>query len=357
MGNAGEEVAELLWRAARHVKVAVLAHRNADPDALASALLARRALVKLGAEPVILLPEGLSRASKQVLRAAGLEDLPLARYEGGPGSTPLVEAVVVVDASNSTQLGDLAGLARAKPLYLVDHHSPGDLASHAEASVVDQASPSATQLVALALEYMGVCPEAREATVGLAGIVYDTRRYSIADAGSFRASAYLISCGGDYEKALKALQAGRDQGSGLDYAERVARLKAAQRMVTSRICEELIVAVTRVGAYESSAARALVDLGADVAAVIGGKGAELRVTLRLSRRALDAGLRADELASYIAGKYGGRGGGHAAAGMAHVPAPRGGPEELAEAIAKSLPGKAARICVERRSKALGGGQG
>ncbi|MEB2836725.1 MAG: DHH family phosphoesterase [Desulfurococcales archaeon] len=357
MRGAGEEVAELLRRAARRVRVAVLTHRNADPDAIASALLARRALMELGAEPVIMLPEGLSRASKQVLRAAGLEGIPQTRYEEGPEAVPRVEAVVVVDSSNTTQLGGLAVLAITRPLFLIDHHSPGDLAPHAEDAVLDEASPSATQLVALALEYMGVCPEAREATVGLAGIIYDTRRYSIADAGSFKASAYLISCGGDYERALKALQGGRDQGSGLDYAERVARLKAAQRMVTSRICEELIVAVTRVGAYESSAARALVDLGADVAVVVGGKGAELRVTLRLSRRALETGLRADELASYIAGKHGGRGGGHAAAGMAHVPAPRGGAEDLVEAIARSLPGKAARICVERRSKALGGGQG
>jgi len=346
--EVGRRGAELLSEAASWGVVWVASHRNADPDALASSILAVRGLLALGARACIALPEGLSRASKAIIEETGAAP-PLCSEPGR------ARALVVVDSSNSSQLGGLGGLAGGVPTYLVDHHSPGDLAEVSRKAVIEPWASSTTQLLVAGLDGLGVKPEPVEATIGLAGIVYDTRRFSIADPCAFKASARLIEWGGDYQLALRILQARREPGEGMEYAERIARIKAAQRMVASRICGDIIIAVTRVSAFEASAARALLELGADIAVVVGGKGGELRATLRLSKRALDAGLRADELASYIASKLGGKGGGHAAAGMAHIPAPPGGAEEAVESIARSLPGKAARICLERRGS--GGGRG
>jgi nanoRNase/pAp phosphatase (c-di-AMP/oligoRNAs hydrolase) len=350
VAETGKRVAELLREAASLGSVIIVCHRNADPDALASSLLALKGLQALRARACIALPEGLSRASKNLVGELGVE-LPACGEASDAG------AILVVDSSNSTQLGDLREFLGKAPLYLIDHHSPGDLAGIARKAVIEPWASSTTQLLVAGLDALEIKLEPLEATIGLAGIIYDTRRFSIADPCAFRASARLIEWGGDYQLAVRILQARREPGEGMEYAERIARIKAAQRMIVSRICNDIIIAVTRVSAFEASAARALLDLGADVAVVVGGKGGELRATLRLSRRALDAGLRADELASYIASKLGGKGGGHAAAGMAHIPEPPQGVEKVVEAIAKSLPGKAARICLERRGSGSGREEG
>jgi len=335
----------LLLRAAEEGPLSVVTHRNADPDAVAAAYLAWKALEALGSSGCIFLPEGLSKASKRVLAATGVT---LKECHGLDYS----RAIIVVDSSNSTQLGEASTLVGREgvSLYLIDHHSPGDLAGIAKYSVLDPSASSTTQIIALALDVLGVRLTPEEATLALSGIVYDTRRFLIGDQYAFKAASLLVSWGGDYDRVMEILQSKREGGEQLDYSERIARLKAAQRIVIGRACNDIIIVVTRVSAFESSAARGLIDLGADIAVVVGGKGGELRVSLRLSRRALKAGLRGSELASYIAEKFGGKGGGHEAAAMAHIRAPNGGVDELVSILARSLPGKVARICVERRSK-------
>ncbi len=342
----GETVAKVLEVAASHGRVLVTTHRNADPDAVAAAVVARSFLHALGASVCIALPEGLSRAAKQALAASG------ARLEEcGPDWEP--RAILVVDASNTTQLGSLAEYARTRPLYIIDHHAPGDLALMAREGFI-ASGVSATQHVVNAGPVLGLRLTREEATLALAGIIYDSKRFQIADACAFAASAYLIEMGGDYTIALESLTAQRDKRLSMDYSERIARLKAAQRMHFARVCKEIIVAVTHVGAFEASAARAILELGADVAVVVGGGSGSLRASIRLSKRALEAGLRASEIAEYIALKLGGKGGGHEAAGMAHIDDGRE-PHEVASALARSLPGKIARICLERRGASGGSG--
>jgi len=67
-----------------------------------------------------------------------------------------------------------------------------------------------------------------------------------------------------------------------DSSERVARLKACQRAKLKKINDWLIV-FSHVSAYQASAARALVSLGAHVAVVAGQRGDALQVSLRSSR--------------------------------------------------------------------------
>jgi nanoRNase/pAp phosphatase (c-di-AMP/oligoRNAs hydrolase) len=67
----------------------------------------------------------------------------------------------------------------------------------------------------------------------------------------------------------------------MDFSERVARLKASRRTRLFRV-GNWIIALSHVSAYEASAARALVDLGAHVAAVAGSKNGRTEISLRSS---------------------------------------------------------------------------
>jgi nanoRNase/pAp phosphatase (c-di-AMP/oligoRNAs hydrolase) len=67
----------------------------------------------------------------------------------------------------------------------------------------------------------------------------------------------------------------------MDFSERVARLKASRRTRLFRV-GNWIIALSHVSAYEASAARALVALGAHVGAVAGSKNGRIEISLRSS---------------------------------------------------------------------------
>ena len=348
VGVGPERVAERLKESRSCV---IVTHRNADPDAVAASMVLWAACKAMGAQACIALPEGVSRPSKRVLEALGLS-LPLC------GGDEKADLVVVVDASNKPQLGSEAVRLGGSSVVVVDHHEPGDIIRGADEAYVVVGAASSTQLALDVARAAGAPLPPDVLGLALAGILYDTRRFSNADPPALRWASILLELGVEYAKIVEALQSGRQDGQP-DFSERWARLRAAQRLRVARFCGEYIVAVTHVGSFESSVARALIDLGADVAIVATQRKDEVRVSVRVSRRALEAGVRASELASYIASKFGGRGGGHEAAGMAHLPlqeAARHDIEKIVEEIARSLPGKAARLCVESRGAQSGGGE-
>ncbi|GAB6147681.1 bifunctional oligoribonuclease/PAP phosphatase NrnA [Stetteria hydrogenophila] len=331
----------------------IVTHRNADPDAVASAVIAYRAAEAAGCRPCIFFPEGVSSAARSVAEAFSV-DLASMECSGAPGREDLGGAVVViVDSSNSTQVGlGEEELRSAGSVVLIDHHEPGDLVEMAKAAVHEPGAATATQLALRVLLAMGGRLSPHESSLALAGIIHDTRRFLRADSEAFASASLLIKWGGDYGRVVSILGRGK-RPADMDVSERIARLKAAQRAVIGRFCRDYIVAVTHVGSFESSAARALLELGADVAVVVSSKGEETRVSVRVSRRALEAGVSAAEIARYVAEKLGGKGGGHGEAGMAHVPRKLNAADVAAE-LAKSLPGKAARLCTERRREGIPG---
>jgi len=65
-------------------------------------------------------------------------------------------------------------------------------------------------------------------------------------------------------------------------SERIARLKASRRLRLVKI-NDWLVAFSSVSAYQASAARAFISVGAHVAVVAGEKGERLQVSLRATQ--------------------------------------------------------------------------
>ena len=68
----------------------------------------------------------------------------------------------------------------------------------------------------------------------------------------------------------------------MEYSERIARLKASRRVKLMDI-QGWLIAFSHVSAYQASAARALIGLGAHVAIVAGQRGDTVQISLRSSR--------------------------------------------------------------------------
>jgi len=118
-------------------------------------------------------------------------------------------------------------------------------------------------------------PGRQEALALFLGMLYDTRHFILATSKTFETVSKLVKAGVDAEKAIPLLAAP------IDNSERIARLKAANRLQLVRIGEWLIV-ISRVSTYQASAARALTMLGAHVAVVGGEKQGQLRISMRAS---------------------------------------------------------------------------
>ncbi len=251
------QLPRLLWLTrSRHIVVTT--HKNADPDAAASTYIVHRVLGELASSSWIILPEGLNEVAKKIVAELGVSDAYMGPEILLKNSLPPRTLFIIVDTSSSTQLGSLRDVVLDKPYIVIDHHRPGDLVRGAYASLICPWIRSVSEIVYMIGEELGGLDD-KEALLALTGILYDTRRLMYIDDHVFDIVKSIVKQIGaeGYRKAVELLSVE------MDFSEKVARLKAAQRMRITRIAG-YIIATTHVSAFEASAARGILDLGADV---------------------------------------------------------------------------------------------
>jgi len=259
-------------RNAKHVLL--LCHINADPDAICAAFafsqLLKRLRPSLSVE--IAAAHGPSRLSKFVLQA-----LP-AKLSREP-QIERAEALVLLDTNTIQQLGDWSERVKASKaaLIVIDHH-----ASHPETerlatlSVADEKASSTCEIVYRLFKEADVKPTLEEAMALFLGIAFDTRHFVLASSATFKIVADLIDIGVKPEEALALLSLP------MDPSERIARLKASKRTKLAKI-NNWLIAFSHVSAYQASAARALITLGAHVAVVAGQRNEKIQISMRATR--------------------------------------------------------------------------
>jgi len=259
----------------RNAKLTVLlCHINADPDAVCAALamtqLLKRLRPNLGVE--IAAAQGPSRLSKHLLKS-----LP-ATLTAQP-SIEKAELIVLLDTNTVQQLGEWSERVKASKaaLVVIDHH-----ASHPETerlatlTVADEKASSTCEIVYRLYKEAGVDLTQTEARALFLGIAFDTRHFILASSSTFKVIADLIDAGVKAEETISLLSLPTEP------SERIARLKASKRAKLLKI-NEWLVAFSNVSAYQASAARALITLGADVAVVAGQKGEKIQTSMRATQ--------------------------------------------------------------------------
>jgi len=286
--------------------VVLLCHHNADPDAICSAhaltsLLKRlrpKLEVELGAA------QGISRLSKHLLKHLLIEVKIQPNVENA-------DAIVLLDTNTIQQLNDLAEKVKNSkaPIIVIDHHAAHpETEKLARICITNEDASSTCEIVYDFFKQMGVKPEEKEAKALFLGIAFDTRHFVLANSSTLKTIAELIDAGGNAQEVLSLLSLP------MDFSERVARLKACRRAKFFKI-REWIIALSHVSAYQASAARAIIDLGAHVAAVAGQKNEAIEISLRCTREFHEkTGLHLGKDVAKPLGEYlHGMGGGHSTA--------------------------------------------
>lgn len=284
-------------------KICILCHQNADPDAICSAFALSGLLKRLIPEVKIqCFSDGLSKISKKVVK-----NLKMNISTGYDLNE--CDLYFLVDTSNFEQLGALKDHVRevSEPIIIVDHHQ-----CHPEGKKIsslyihDDSVCSACEVVYNLYKKLNMIPRSLDAYALLIGITYDSRHFILGTPDTFESAKTLMRLGANYEEIIELLR------STSDYSERIARLKAAKRHKI-HIIEGWIIVISRISAFESSVARSLLDLGADVALVASEKKKEKNV--RISGRAKrgitqETGLNLGKIFQKIGPLINGEGGPH-----------------------------------------------
>jgi len=259
----------------RNAKSALLlCHINADPDAVCAAFAFATLLQRLrpSLHVEIAAPQGPSRLSRFLLNS-----LP-AQLTAEP-HIELADVLALLDTNTVQQLGEWGERVKASKaaLIVVDHH-----ASHPETerlatlTVADENASSTCEIVYRLYKEAGVDLTQDEARALFLGIAFDTRHFVLASSSTFKVVADLIDAGVKAEETLSLL------ALPMDPSERIARLKASKRIRLLKI-NEWLIALSFVSAYQASAARALVSLGAHVAVVAGQRDEKVQISMRATQ--------------------------------------------------------------------------
>jgi len=299
------EIAKILdEQNAKHI--VLLCHHNADPDAICSAYalssLIRQCKPQITVE--IGAAQGISRLSKHVLKK-----LPIT-VETEP-NVEKADVIILVDTNTVQQLDNLAEKVKASkaPLIVVDHHAAHpETEKMARLCITDENVSSTCEIVYDFYRQMGMKVGENEAKALFLGIAFDTRHFVLANSSTLKIIAELVDMGVNAQEALAMLSLP------MDFSERVARLKACKRAKLFKI-GEWIIALSHVSAYQASAARAIIDLGAHMAVVAGQRDDSLEISLRCTKEFHEkTGIHLGRDIAKPLGEYlRGMGGGHATA--------------------------------------------
>jgi len=286
--------------------VVLLCHHNADPDAICSAYAFASLLkhLKPEIECEIGAGQGISRLSKHILEYLPIEVKMQPNLEKA-------DVMVLLDTNTIQQLDNLAEKMKNSkaPIIVIDHHAAHpETEKIAKLCITSEEASSTCEIVYGFFKEMGIKPNKDEAKALFLGITFDTRHFVLANSSTLKTVAELIDVGVNAKEELAMLSLP------MDFSERVARLKACKRAKLFKI-DNWIVAFSHVSAYQASAARALIDLGAHVAVVAGQKNENLEISLRANREFSEkTGIHlGKDVAKPLGEHLNGMGGGHSTA--------------------------------------------
>ncbi len=272
--------------------ILVLAHHNADIDAVASAIALYEILDN---EVSLTVPDTVSKGAKELADGYNFIEKP---------DQDEFETLIVVDCPSTEQLGSFDIGSFEGTTMLVDHHSPGDLHELVDFKYIDSEARSTSELI-YQLFKEEVNEKASEALI--CGIVADTSHLRFADKEQFRyISELLPKSGKNYSDILSILS------TPVDRSERIARLKAASRLENYDIDGKLI-SFSEVGSFEAASARSFLKVGSDVSVVFSQRDDEIRVSGRCRRGLTDIVHLGEDVFSELEEVLRGSAGGHDAA--------------------------------------------
>jgi len=313
-----KDLVKLLESLSKDKDILIITHRRADLDAYISTYILRRILKSyLGFNKInCLIPNGFST------RITHIADILKLDFSAKPSSISLDKEYLLfaLDIGGEAvvkEVMDIISDIDIETKILIDHHIHKDIFLRNFTHLfLDNTKYSSTIEILLDL---GLSLDESfldkisydEASVIIASILVETRFILHAKP---KAINYIYQLSSRYPESIS--NAFNLLHIETDRSERIALLKGLQR-ITLYEADGYLIVLSRLSAYQSTLASKLLTLGADIAVVYGEENGVLRVSVRLSNRALDK-LKLNAVSNIVnplIERLGGDGGGHPGAAM------------------------------------------
>ncbi len=309
----------------RPKQIYITSHINADPDGFSSAIALASILNRyVPSSKVSLVFESLNNISKKI---AQLYDVKVLSY---PLETP--DIWIILDTHNLKIIGAYSSeIQEHSHTIFLDHHKIDlKLKSQPAYQFCKEESSTGELLYNLLIQEIDEIT-AFESTHLLSSIIYDTRRFLHISPNTFKLAQILLEAGGDYYQILEIMNNRPDK------SERIACIKAAQRANLIKI-QGWIILTSQVKAFEASAARKMIGLGADIAIVMADRKNDVRISGRSTTNFYNhTNIHLGQLFSEIEPTISGTSGGHpTAAGANGKQNGRNAITQLIDALKKSI---------------------
>ena len=284
--------------------IGIITHSNGDPDAVCGAIALETLIKKKMPEKnIFVLIDKYNEMSDNIISKKSLRILNEIPKQN-------IDLIILFDVNTVELLCIFQKLVTPEvEKIVIDHHSryPG-LLDLTDNLIIQEDYTSATELIydQFILNEINIDPSV--ACLLLLGIMFDSKHLTIANHVTLKKTAHLCELGANLEEAKALLS------RPMDYSEKIARIKAAQRSSLEKI-NNWVIAFSHVSSFEASACRGLLELGADVAFVYAVEKDEVGVSCRASK---DFEVKTkfnlgEEIMRPLGEFIGGTGGGHAAA--------------------------------------------
>ncbi|MFQ6050598.1 MAG: bifunctional oligoribonuclease/PAP phosphatase NrnA [Candidatus Hydrothermarchaeota archaeon] len=283
----------------RNKKFLILSHHNSDADAISSSICLRDIIKKK--YPDFNCSIGVAKSANKFVRE--LFDVDII-------SNPDLEEydeIIVVDTGSMDQLSPL----KPDNFVLIDHHVVHpDMVKKSKIHLVDPNASSTAEIIYELSKEMNVFDENILKNIVI-GIMADTGHLRFSTPRTLKNLAEILEKTNCEIEDYFRIMDGK-----LDVSQRIAHIKASKRAKITRN-NDILIATSFVSAFESSAARALLSLGADIAFVASKKEDEIRVSGRTTGEMIKRGVNLAEIMKEIGDLIEGSGGGHPGAAGAN----------------------------------------
>lgn len=272
----------------------ILMHQNADGDAIGSAIA-----LKLGFQNVdIGVFEGVSKIAKKILGELDCKIIENPNLEN-------YNKIIVLDTSSPSQLevdfGDV-------DYIIIDHHTKSNFWINPLYYYCDETKTSCSEIIYQILKLANIKISKKIAIAILCGILTDTSHLRFSNNNTFLTVFKILEESKlDFQHLFSIIE-----DDDFDTSKKIAHLKAFQRMKFD-VVDDVAIAYTKLGAFEGSASKALVSVGADIAFVGSQHGKEARISVR-AKNFISEQINIGKFMVEIGRKNNCKGGGHVGAG-------------------------------------------
>ena len=271
-------------------KLLLLVHHHADVDAISSAI----ALNSVLENSTICASDGISSHGQKIVSISNSKvmETPPKKWDG---------TVIALDSPNPEHCGPLPDTDN---IIVIDHHDKiGDWPVGTEIIHLPQKTSTA-EIVFEIISELGLKLTKEYATILMCGIYTDTGQFRHANGETFNIASELCDAGADPQDVINILDSERP------LIQKTTFLKAAQRMKWMQE-GKWIIANSIANSFESSSARLMIVLGADISLVASeNKKGEMRLSTRASNRIVAKGFNLTTILEEITEINGGSSGGH-----------------------------------------------